>query len=66
MECINIILVVVCFIKLVNKVCGFYDLERLINFLLFLFVDIYYNCYIFVFILKIFYFLSRVLRLYIY
>lgn len=46
MECINIISVAVCFIKLVNKACGFHDLERLINSLSLLFVDIYHNCYI--------------------
>lgn len=44
MECINIISVAVCFIKLVNKACGFHDLERLINSLSLLFVDIYHNC----------------------
>lgn len=52
MECINIISVAVCFIKLVNKACGFHDLERLINSLSLLFVDIYHNCYTFASILK--------------
>lgn len=66
MECINIISVAVCFIKLVNKACGFHDLERLINSLSLLFVDIYHNCYTFASILKTSHFLSRVSRLYIY
>lgn len=63
MECINIISVAVCFIKLVNKACGFHDLERLINSLSLLFVDIYHNCYTFASILKTSHFLSRVSRL---